>query len=144
MKRSYLPRITRVQASWMAFSVAAVIISASFVSCSSLQRTVHIPPSIPGATFVGSGECAQCHEEITRDFAWADHARLQAKGPNAIQAGCESCHGPGSLHSQVGGGRQNIINPGRSPEAGSRSSRFLRHPIARSYWHPTQPRSRRR
>lgn len=87
------------------------------MSCGTMTRTVVAPPSIPGATFVGSAACVDCHEDITRDFWTADHARVMAKGPNGIEAGCESCHGPGSLHSEAGGGRDNILNPKASPEA---------------------------
>jgi DmsE family decaheme c-type cytochrome len=75
------------------------------------------PPSIPGATFVGSKSCVDCHEQITRDFKTADHARLQAKGKNAENVGCESCHGPGSLHVSSGGASHTIINPRRDAEA---------------------------
>ncbi len=40
---------------------------------------------------------------IDRGFATADHARLIARGTNSLGAGCESCHGPCSIHSDSGG-----------------------------------------
>jgi predicted CXXCH cytochrome family protein len=86
------------------------------ISCATSGRTMMAPPSIPGATFVGSEECAQCHEKTVRDFKTADHAKLQAKGPNAKDMGCESCHGPGSKHVEAGGGAGTIVNPKKSSE----------------------------
>src|SRR6478735_6652351 len=88
------------------------------LSCSSLEtnHAVMAPPSIPGAEFVGSEECATCHEAIVRDFKTATHARLKTQGDNAKNMGCESCHGPGSLHVQAGGGKGTIINPRKSPD----------------------------
>jgi DmsE family decaheme c-type cytochrome len=74
------------------------------------------PPQIPGATFVGSTSCAECHEHITKDFRTASHAQLQAPGSNAAEVGCESCHGAGSIHNQSGGAHHTIVNPGKSPE----------------------------
>ncbi|MCC7519349.1 MAG: hypothetical protein IT578_09215 [Verrucomicrobiae bacterium] len=75
---------------------------------------------IPGAKFVGSETCAQCHEDLAKGFKTATHARLEAKGKNAEGAGCESCHGPGSLHVDAGGGHNTadkitILNPGKDP-----------------------------
>ena len=86
------------------------------MSCATTSRTMMAPPTIPGATFVGSEACAQCHEKLVRDFRTADHARLQAKGQNAVDMGCESCHGAGSKHIAAGGGAGTIINPKKSPE----------------------------
>ena len=73
------------------------------VSCTTVRRTVVELPSVPGAEYVGSKECQQCHDKIYRDFITsADHARLMTPGPNAFGVGCESCHGPCSLHVQSG------------------------------------------
>jgi predicted CXXCH cytochrome family protein len=98
--------------------IAAVLLPvvAALVSCTELNKPLVVPPQIAGATFVGSQDCATCHEEITRFFPTATHARLMARGTNALSMGCEGCHGPGSLHSQSGGAAHTIINPGRSPQ----------------------------
>ncbi|MSU61952.1 MAG: hypothetical protein EXS31_06100 [Pedosphaera sp.] len=97
--------------------VVVALFAAGLISCATLTRVVVVPPRIPGATFVGSENCSQCHENITRDFKTASHARLHAAGPNSAEIGCESCHGPGSVHSESGGARQTIVNPRKSPEA---------------------------
>lgn len=86
------------------------------VSCVVGNRTLVAPPQIAGAKFVGSKECVECHGEITRGFHDATHAKLTAAGTNATEIGCESCHGPGSIHSKKGGGAGTIINPAKNPE----------------------------
>jgi len=101
---------------WMvggAFALTVILFS-----CSSLNNggTIVAPPNIPGAEFVGSESCDTCHEKITRNFKTATHARLKASGENAKNVGCESCHGPGSLHVKSGGGVHTIVNPEKSPE----------------------------
>src|SRR5436309_14462259 len=98
-----------------AIAVAALVV----LSCSSLQRTVVAPPMIEGASFVGNKSCYECHTNITRIFPSSPHARIRAPDLSMKdQAGCESCHGPGSKHIESGGGRGRfIVNPGKDPQA---------------------------
>jgi predicted CXXCH cytochrome family protein len=117
----------------------ALLLPAILLSCSTVTRTVVAPPSVPGATFVGSKVCEECHEEICRDFKTASHARIQAKGPNAVELGCESCHGPGSIHSEKGGGSDNIINPGKSPQVCYECHLDVRGEFQLPYHHPIGP-----
>jgi DmsE family decaheme c-type cytochrome len=74
------------------------------------------PPNIPGATYVGTKKCAECHEDTTGHFDGSSHARLAFKDPKVGDIGCESCHGPGSVHVKSGGGKGTMINPDKSPE----------------------------
>jgi predicted CXXCH cytochrome family protein len=73
------------------------------ISCQTVNRAVVVLPEYPGAKYIGSKECEQCHDKLYREFATADHARLIAAGTNALNAGCESCHGPCSIHADSGG-----------------------------------------
>ncbi len=88
------------------------------ISCVSTNTTrqVTAPLSVPGANYVGSAECATCHDSITKHFADAAHSRLIASTDNSKNTGCESCHGAGSVHVDAGGGAGTIINPQKSPE----------------------------
>ena len=134
----------------------AVAMTVILLSCSTTNRTILAPPSIPGAEFVGSEECATCHEQIVRDFRTATHARLQTKKMEVVNKsggkgseakgsvtskevtdmGCESCHGPGSLHVKAGGGAGTIINPRKSPETCFQCHLEVRAAFALPHHHP--------
>jgi predicted CXXCH cytochrome family protein len=88
---------------WLALAAGTMVLLLVVISCSTVSRSVVVLPNVPGANYIGSSECEVCHDQIYRDFATADHSRLIAPGPNALNAGCESCHGPASLHSDSGG-----------------------------------------
>jgi predicted CXXCH cytochrome family protein len=86
------------------FALSAIaLMVVAVISCQSAHRTVVALPEVPGAKYIGSKECEVCHDTLFRDFATADHARLMAEGTNALNVGCESCHGPASLHADSGG-----------------------------------------
>lgn len=119
-------------------SLLGLTVAATLMSCSTVQRAVVIPPHIEGAKFVGDKSCAECHANVTKHFHTADHARLKADGPNALEIGCESCHGAGSVHAQSGGARNTIINPKRNSEACFTCHMDMKARFSTSHHHPLE------
>ncbi len=97
--------------------LAAHIFGISILSCSSSSNRIRVQPNrIKGAEPVGMETCALCHEDIVKNFKHTAHARLYISADKREISGCEACHGEGSLHVEVDGGKgQHIINPGRNP-----------------------------
>src|SRR6266536_6724986 len=98
-----LGKLSKAWGPALSLIAGSVVLLLGVISCRTVHRSIVVLPNVPGAKYIGSKECEQCHEEIYKAFQTADHARLIADGPNAINAGCESCHGPASLHSDSGG-----------------------------------------
>jgi len=110
--------LTGRRLTWTLSLLSSALVVAGVVSCANMSQTQILPPpQIPGATYIGSEACAQCHADIAKDFVSASHYKLKAPGDNAKNIGCESCHGPGSKHSDSGGAPNTIVNPHKSPEA---------------------------
>lgn len=77
-----------------------------------------IPGQSAKAQYVGTETCVMCHENEHREFQLSAHARVIVETDDgAVVQGCESCHGPGSLHVDEGGGKGTMVNPRKSPEA---------------------------
>jgi predicted CXXCH cytochrome family protein len=112
---------------WLALAATFAVLALGVISCRTVNRSAVYLPQVPGANYIGSKECETCHDAIYRDFKTADHARLIAEGKNALEAGCESCHGPGSLHSDSGGETKmpTSFTPGR-PQYASLEARPAR------------------
>jgi len=55
---------------------------------------------IPGdANYVGSATCLDCHDDVGEFYANSPHSVERGLAiPGTDIAGCEACHGPGSLH----------------------------------------------
>ena len=76
-------------------------------------------PAPEKAEYVGTETCASCHVKQNQEFQHSTHARIALTKGDVKAQGCESCHGPGSLHVAAGGGKGvgGIINPRKNPEA---------------------------
>jgi len=107
-------------------AIAALLVALAYAggvlilnSCSTTPRTVVESLTVPGASYVGNRACFDCHTNYVRSFAASPHARIHIDQAGAMsgQSGCESCHGPGSLHAAAGGAKHLILNPGKDAAA---------------------------
>ncbi len=111
-------RVLRRSILWLSivvvlFLVAAVQLSAGKQDKKDSQKNAQaVVPTVAGATYVGSDTCKTCHEQQFKEIDGSPHFKtFSAKGGGQEWHGCESCHGPGSLHVEGGGDKSKILNP---------------------------------
>ena len=85
-----------------------VIVLALVGSSLLMLLSARTPSSQATPTNVGSETCKGCHEAQWTAFQKSPHYRAEMDAAVVGgQAGCESCHGPGSLHVEAGGDKSN-------------------------------------
>jgi len=88
-------------------------------SCSSYESSgygqmVLTPPLMPGASYIGQEMCVTCHEDEGKYFQLSSHSAvvidITEEDVEADEVeGCETCHGPGSLHAEEQGDKSKIV-----------------------------------
>ena len=96
-----IPLVTRLSIIIRPFipGVRLLIMVVCLGSACTTYRDVLAPVQrVPGATYVGSEECAVCHDDVFEYYRRTIHYRVRAFEVTGQERGCEGCHGPGSAH----------------------------------------------
>ncbi len=81
------------------------------------------PPEVaPGAEYLGSEACLECHEDLAADAKTNVHLRLASYEAPGYHVGCEGCHGPGSAHVEGDGDTEKILRFGEEGLEGEEAS----------------------
>ncbi|MBI4245354.1 MAG: DmsE family decaheme c-type cytochrome [Planctomycetes bacterium] len=122
--------------------VAVVPAFLALWACS--QKPIRTRIALPDATNIGSNKCIKCHQDQANAIEKTRHwAKEDPRTPNATN-GCESCHGPGSVHAQNRLDQKNDVDNIRfgdkSPfPAVQQSEQCLKcHTGQKSNWHVTK------
>jgi len=100
---------------WLSLFLAVGLFTGTVEKAEAVSQE-KFPLEIKGAKYVGTESCVMCHEKEGKEFDLSTHARISnAKAQDDVH-GCEMCHGPGSVHVDASGGKDNILNPKKNPQ----------------------------
>ena len=83
----------------MIFVGLGIFVMGSCIHKGAFKETT-APPTIAGASYVGDESCLGCHDDMAKKFGESIHGRIAGFEVVGSEKGCESCHGPGSLHAE--------------------------------------------
>ena len=103
---------------YLILGIVTFILSFLLISCTqeSLKQcrniSLNVPSPAPNAKYVGSKACEDCHDKLYSNFKSNIHAKITAAETPIGKTGCETCHGPGSVHIDEED-PEKIINPAK-------------------------------
>jgi len=102
-------------------SVLLLVMFLAACATGAIREKMLSMPQIEGASYVGQDTCLECHDDMAGEdfaigtgaegFAKNVHGRLADFEMMGAEKGCESCHGPGSLHVDAEGDTDLILRP---------------------------------
>jgi DmsE family decaheme c-type cytochrome len=92
-------------------SVLLLVMFLAACATGAIREKMLSMPQIDGASYVGQDTCLECHDDMAENFSHNVHGRLADFEMLGAEKGCESCHGPGSLHVDGEGDTDHILRP---------------------------------
>ena len=87
--------------------------------CAPYRESISPIRTMNDASYVGSEECAVCHDDVFEYYRKTIHYRVRAFEVAGQERGCEGCHGPGSAHVTSKGKIEHTISFNRLKPAES-------------------------